>query len=219
MSERERILDELSSAVVNLDEKKVEDAAKKALAQHIDPVEAIEKGLAVGLRKVGNMYEKGELFLSQMVYAASVFQTGLKVLEPELKRSGRSVKRLATVVLGTVQGDIHDIGKTIVGSLLGASGFEVIDLGKDVPTELFVNKAKETRADLVGASALLTTTIPMQREIVQALKRDSLTCKVMVGGAACSEEWAREIGADGYAMDAVEAVRKAKALLGIVENP
>jgi len=140
---------------------------------------------------------------------------GLKILEPELKKTEREVKRLGMMVLGTVEGDIHDIGKTIVGALLGAAGFEVVDVGKDVPVEVFVNKARELKADLVGASALLTTTIPMQREIIQALKKEGLKCKVMVGGAACSEEWAREIGADAYGVDAVDAVKKARVLLSI----
>jgi len=218
MSEKERIFEELSSSVINLDEKKVEDAARRALAQHVDPVEAIERGLAIGLRQLGTLYEKGELFLSQMVYGASVFQIGMKILEPELKKTGRSIRRLGTVILGTVHGDIHDIGKSIVGALLGAAGFEVVDVGKDVSTEVFVNKAKEFHADLVGASALLTTTIPMQRQVIQALKKEGLKCKVMVGGAACSEEWAREIGADAFGVDAIEAVKKAKTLLGIVED-
>lgn len=215
MSVKERVFEELSSSVLNLDEKKVEEAARRCLSEGIDPVEAVEKGLAAGLRELGTKYEKGELFLSQMVYGASVFQIGLKILEPELKKTRREVKRLGTVVLGTVQGDIHDIGKTIVGALLGAAGFEVVDIGKDVPVEMFVNKAKELKADLIGASALLTTTIPMQREIIQALKKEGIKCKVMIGGAACSEEWAKEIGADACGVDAVDAVKKAKALLGV----
>ncbi len=215
MSDRERAFEELSSAVVNLDEKRIEEAARKALHEGIDPVDAVEKGLAVGLRELGSKYERGELFLAHMVYGASVFQLGLKILEPELKKTTREIKRLGTVVLGTVQGDIHDIGKSIVGALLGAAGFEVLDLGKDVPTEMFVRKAKELKADIVGASALLTTTIPMQREIVQALRKEGLKCKVMIGGAACNEEWAREIGADACGVDAVDAVKKAKTLLGV----
>jgi len=215
MSNKERILEDLSSSVVNLDEEKVDEAARKVLAQGIDPVEAVEKGLAVGLRELGAKYEKGELFLAHMVYGASIFQMGLKILEPELKKTPREIKHLGTIVLGTVEGDIHDIGKNIVGALLGAAGFKVVDLGKDVPVEMFVSKAKELKAELVGASALLTTTIPMQREIIQALKREGLKCKVMIGGAACSEEWAREIGADAYGVDAVDAIRKAKALIGV----
>jgi len=215
MSNKERILEDLSSSVVNLDEKKVDEAARKVLAEGIDPVEAVEKGLAVGLRELGTKFEMGELFLAHMVYGASIFQMGLKILEPELKKTPREIKRLGTIILGTVQGDIHDIGKNIVGALLGAAGFEVVDLGKDVPVEVFMSKAKEFEAELVGASALLTTTIPMQREIIQALKREGLKCKVMIGGAACSEEWAREIGADAYGVDAVDAIRKAKALIGV----
>ncbi len=215
MSSKERVFDELSSSVLNLDESKVEEAARRSILEGIDPVEAVEKGLAAGLRELGTKFEKGELFLSQMVYGASVFQIGLKILEPELKRNRREVKHLGTVVLGTVQGDIHDIGKSIVGALLGAAGFEVVDVGKDVPVEVFVNKAKELRANLVGASALLTTTIPMQREIIQALRKEGVKCKVIIGGAACSEEWAKEIGADACGVDAVDAVRKARVLLGV----
>jgi trimethylamine corrinoid protein len=215
MSDKQRIINDLLSSVMSLDEKKVEEAAREVLTQKMDVVEAVESGLAAGLRELGTKYEKGELFLSQMVYGATVFQIGLKILEPELRKSSRDVKRLGTVVLGTVQGDIHDIGKSIVGALLGAAGFEVVDVGKDVPVEKFVEKARELKADIVGASALLTTTIPVQRDIVQALRKAGLRCKVIIGGAACSEEWAKEIGADAFGVDAIDAVNKARVLLGV----
>jgi methylmalonyl-CoA mutase cobalamin-binding domain/chain len=142
-----------------------------------------------------------------------------EVLQPEISRRREERRGLGVVVLGTVEGDIHDIGKNLVAAMLFAGGFEVIDLGKDVPTEEFIKKAKEVKADIVGASALLTTTIPMQREIIKALAKEGIRdkVKVIVGGAPVTQEWADEIGADGYGADAVEAVKLAKNLLKIKE--
>lgn len=215
VSSQERILEELSSSVLELDDAKVVEAARRAIQAGLDPVDAVEKGLAAGLREVGNRFERGDLFLAHMVMAATVFQAGLKVLEPVLRESGRELKRSGKVVLGTVQGDIHDIGKNIVGALLSAGGFEVFDLGKDVAPEVFVDKTKEVEADIVGMSALLTTTIPMQKIAIDILRRKDLKCKTMVGGAAVSEQWAKEIGADARGIDAADAVKKARVLLGI----
>jgi len=215
VSSQERILEELSSSVLELDDVKVVEAATRAIQAGLDPVDAVEKGLAAGLREVGNRFERGDLFLAHMVMAATVFQAGLKVLEPVLEESGRELKRSGKVVLGTVQGDIHDIGKSIVGALLSAGGFQVFDLGKDVAPEVFVDRTKEVEADIVGMSALLTTTIPMQRIVIDILRRKGSKCKTMVGGAAVSEQWAKEIGADARGIDATDAVKKARVLLGI----
>lgn len=215
MSSQERILEELSSSVLELDDAKVVETARRAVQAGLDPVDAVEKGLAAGLREIGNRFERGDLFLAHMVMAATVFQAGLKVLGPALRESRRELKRSGKVVLGTVQGDIHDIGKNIVGALLSAGGFEVFDLGKDVAPELFVDKTKEVEAGIVGMSALLTTTIPMQKIVIDILRRKGPKCKTMVGGAAVSEQWAKEIGADARGIDAADAVKKARVLLGI----
>jgi len=215
MSSQEKILEHLASSVIELDDAKAVEAARSAVRAGIDPVDAVEKGLAAGLREVGSRFERGDLFLAHMVMAASVFQEGLKVLEPVLKESGRELKRSGKVVLGTVQGDIHDIGKNIVGALLSAGGFEVFDLGKDAAPKLFVDKVKDTEADIVGMSALLTTTIPVQKAVIEILKRERVKCKTMIGGAAVSDQWAKEIQADARGIDATDAVKKARVLLGI----
>jgi len=212
------ILDEVANAVQAFDPDKVMEATKKALAAGIDPAVIIEQGLAKGLRIVGKKFEDGELFLMHLVAAAEPAQKAIRELvEPEIKKRKGERKSLGKVVLGTVAGDIHDIGKNIVGAMLIAAGFDVYDIGKDVPTEQFVNKAKEVNAHIVGASALLSTSLPMQHEIVKALVTEGIRneVKLMFGGAPVTEEWVREIGGDGYGENAVEAVKVAKKLLNI----
>jgi trimethylamine corrinoid protein len=215
VSSQEKIFDQLASSVVELDDVKAVEAARRAVQAGVDPVDAVEKGLAAGLREVGSRFERGDLFLAHMVIAASIFQQALQVLEPAIRDGRRELKRSGKIVLGTVQGDIHDIGKNIVGALLSAGGFEVFDLGKDVAPDAFVGKVKEVEAQIVGMSALLTTTIPAQKTVIDILRREELRCKTMVGGAAVSEEWAKEIQADARGIDAADAVKKARVLLGI----
>jgi corrinoid protein of di/trimethylamine methyltransferase len=214
----EGIFDEISEAIQSFEEEKVLNAVKKALSLGVDPSEIIEKGIAKGLRVVGDKYERGELFLMHLVAAAEPAQKAVKeLLEPEIKKKAGERKSLGKVVIGTVQGDIHDIGKNIVASMLFAAGFDVIDLGKDVPAEEFAKKAKELNANIVGASALLSTTLPVQKEIVEALKAMGIRDKVKVifGGAPCTPEWVEEIGGDGYAENAIEAIKVAKRLIGV----
>jgi len=218
MSEKEKIFDEISEAIQSFEEEKVLNTVKKALSLGVDPSEIIEKGIAKGLRIVGDKYERGELFLMHLVAAAEPAQKAVKeLLEPEIKKKAGERKSLGKVVIGTVQGDIHDIGKNIVAAMLFAAGFDVIDLGKDVPAEEFAKKAKEVGANIVGASALLSTTLPVQKEIVEALKAMGIRDKVKVifGGAPCTPEWVEEIGGDGYAENAIEAVKVAKRLIGV----
>jgi corrinoid protein of di/trimethylamine methyltransferase len=215
---QEAIFDELVKAVLSFDSDKVVETTKKALAQGVDPVKIIEDGLAKALRIVGKKFEDGEFFLMHLVAAAEPVQKTIKeLLEPEVAKRKGQRRTLGKVVLGTVAGDIHDIGKTIVGALLFAAGFEVFDIGKDAPTEQFVHKAKEVNAEIVGASALLSTSLPMQHEIVKTCEAEGIRDKVklMFGGAPVTEEWVREIGGDGYAENAVEAVKVAKKLLKI----
>jgi corrinoid protein of di/trimethylamine methyltransferase len=218
MSEKEKIFDEISEAIQSFEEEKVLNTVKKALSLGVDPSEIIEKGIAKGLRVVGDKYERGELFLMHLVAAAEPAQKAVKeLLEPEIKKKAGERKSLGKVVIGTVQGDIHDIGKNIVAAMLFAAGFDVIDLGKDVPAEEFAKKAKEVGANIVGASALLSTTLPVQKEIIEALKAMGIRDKVKVifGGAPCTPEWVEEIGGDGYAENAIEAVKVAKRLIGV----
>ena len=215
---QQAILEELANAVQAFDSDKVMETTMKALASSIDPGIIIEQGLAKGLRIVGKKFEDGELFLMHLVAAAEPAQKAIKeLLEPEIKKRGEERKAPGKVVLGTVAGDIHDIGKNIVGAMLIAAGFDVHDIGKDVPTEQFVNKAKEVKADMIGASALLSTSLPMQHEIVKACEAEGIRNKVKLifGGAPVTEEWVREIGGDGYGENATEAVKVAKRLLNI----
>jgi methanogenic corrinoid protein MtbC1 len=167
---------------------------------------------------VGKKFEDGELFVMHLVAAAEPVQRVIKdMLEPEILRRKTRRETLGKIVLGTVEGDIHDIGKNIVGAMWFAAGFEIFDLGKDVATKQFVDKMKEVNASIVGASALLSTSLPMQSEIVKATVAAGLRdrVKLMFGGAPVTEEWTKEIGGDGYAEDAVQAVKVAKKLLGI----
>jgi len=173
------ILDELANAVQTFDSDKVMDVSKKALAAGIDPSVIIEQGLAKGLRIVGKRFEDGELFLMHLVAAAEPAQKAIKeLIEPEIKKRKGERKSAGKVVLGTVAGDIHDIGKSIVGAMLIAAGFDVHDIGKDMPAEEFVKKAKEVNADVIGASALLSTSLPVQAKIVKAFKAANMRDKV-----------------------------------------
>jgi len=213
MSEAE-IIEGLKKAVLNYDVEAAAELAKKAVDAGIDPVKAIEEGLAAGIREVGEKFGRKEIFLPELIMAAETMNSGLKVLEPEIKKRKTERKSMGKVLIGTVAGDIHDIGKTIVAAMLTANGFEVIDLGVDVPTETFVEKVKEHQPQILALSALLTTSMPMQKEVIEALEKAGLRdkVKVMIGGAPTSREWAKEIGAEGYGANAAEAVEIAKKL-------
>jgi len=213
MTDKQTIFAELENGVKNLQQEAAIEAAKKALAAGVSPVEAIEHGLAKGIREVGEKFARKEMFVVELIYAASIMEEAIKVLEPALKASKEKRHSEAAFVLGTVAGDIHDIGKNLVRIMLEAGGFEVHDVGKDVPTENFVSKAKEVGAGLVGASSLMTTTVDVQKELVDALRASGIKAPLMVGGAAVSDEWAKEIGAH-YSSDANSAVVMAKQLLG-----
>lgn len=212
-AEKQAILSELENSVKGLQQEAAVEAAKKALAAGISPVEAIEEGLAKGIRIVGEKFERKEMFVVELIYAAEVMNGAIQVLAPELKKYAGQRNVLGRVVLGTVAGDIHDIGKNLVRIMLEASGFEVHDIGKDAPTDSFVAKAKEVDASIVGASSLMTTTVEVQKEVVDSLRSNGLKMPVMVGGAAVTEEWAKEIGAV-YSSDAGSAVGMAKLLVG-----
>jgi trimethylamine corrinoid protein len=211
------ILDKISDALVRLEEETFIQSVKQALEMNVDPSEIIDKGIVKALSIVGDKFASGEYFLVELVGAAEPAQKVVKeLLEPELKKKAEKTKGKGKVVIGTVEGDIHSIGKNIVATLLFASGFDVIDLGEDVSAEKFVATAKEEGADLIGASALLTTTLPGQKKIVEALKAEGMRDKVKVifGGAPCTPEWVEEIGADGYAENAIKGVELAKKLIG-----
>jgi dimethylamine corrinoid protein len=192
---------------------------KKLIKDDCNATEVVN-ALTEVLKEIGQKFENGELFLVHLVTAGDMAKRATsEVLEPLLKTAGGERKVIGKIVIGTVAGDIHDIGKSIVATMLFSAGFEVIDIGKDVPVEEFVSKAKETNADMVAMSALLTTTLPAQRDVIEALKKAGLRTrvKVLVGGAPATAKWAEEIGADGYGEDPMEAVRVAKRLLGVNE--
>ncbi len=213
MADRQSILLELETSVKTLQQEAAVEAAKKAVAAGVSPVEAIEHGLAKGIREVGEKFARKEMFVVELIYAASIMEEAIKVLEPALKASKEKRHSEGTFVLGTVAGDIHDIGKNLVRIMLEAAGYEVHDIGKDVPTDTFVTRAKDVGASMVGASSLMTTTVEVQKDLVDALRAAGVKAPLMVGGAAVSEEWAKEIGAH-YASDANSAVVMTKRLLG-----
>ena len=191
-------------------------ATRAALEAGLEPLTIIDEGLVPGMRTVGEKYSTGEFFLPNLIVAASGMKQAMVVLDPELQARRQQVKSAGTVVIGTVRGDIHEIGKSLVATMLSANGFEVHDLGVDVTPEAFVDTVKKTGANLVGLSALLTTTMGGQKRVIEALKEAGLRdgVKVMVGGAPVTQKWAAEIGADGFAQDAVAAVALAGELIG-----
>ncbi|MGD8505574.1 MAG: corrinoid protein [Candidatus Bathyarchaeota archaeon] len=211
----ENILQRLKEAVINYDVELAVEISKEVIATGFDPLKAIEQGLGEGLRVIGDKFEAGEVFLPMLMIAAQAMKESLAILEPALAK-GTSRKVLGKVVIGTVEGDIHDIGKTIVAAMLTANGFEVYDLGCDTPTSKFVEKAKEVNPDIIGMSALLTTTMTKMTEVINALKKAGLrgNVRVIVGGAPVSAAWAEQVGADAYAEDAIAAVGTARKLLG-----
>jgi trimethylamine corrinoid protein len=190
------------------------ELAQKAIEQGIDPVQALNDGFVPGVSYVGEQFGCGEMFLPELVLAGEAMKTAVAVLEPEFTKRGSERQILGKVVIGTIEGDIHEIGKTLVGTMLSASGFEVYDLGVDVSTQAFIDKAREVDADIIGVSALLTTTMVRQKNVIDALAEHKMTTKVMVGGAPVTQDWAQEIGAHGYSEDAVGAVAVAKQLMG-----
>jgi corrinoid protein of di/trimethylamine methyltransferase len=189
--------------------------AQQALAAGTAPLEAINNGYVPGMHEVGEQFARGHMFLPDMMASAEAMRAAMGVLDPELKKLGTERPMAGIVVLGTTKGDIHEIGKILVGTLLTAHGFQVHDLGADISGEKFAAKAKELSADIVGVSALLTTTMRNQKTVIEALEKSGLRgqVKVMVGGAPVTRRWAEEIGADGYAKDAMSAVALARELM------
>jgi corrinoid protein of di/trimethylamine methyltransferase len=211
----------MRQAIIDGDTTQATALAAESLAAGIPPLDAIDRGFVPGLSHVGAQFGAGECYLPDMMLAARAMQKALAVLEPEMQRLATVRRVVGRVVIGTVKGDIHEIGKNLVGMMLATSGFEVHDLGVDVAPERFVDAAREHDADLVGVSALLTTTMAGQRTVVEALEAAGLRSrvKVIVGGAPASSSWAAEIGADGYSEDAIGAVALARQLLGVEAAP
>jgi len=216
MSNKKSDIEGLAELVIEGDPDGVKSTVKKLLKTGTDPLHIVEEALTRGIRIVGEKYGRGEIFLTELLMAAEAMKEGMNLIYPELQKQRRELRNIGSVVIGTVAGDIHDLGKNIVAALFSAHGFEVTDLGVDVPDQLFVEKVRELKPNILGLSALMTSTIPKQRDIINLLKKEGLreSVKVMVGGAAVNEEFAREIGADGYAENANDAVARAKILIG-----
>lgn len=211
---KENIFELMAQSIIDGEADEAESLAKQSIELGIDPLDAINNGFILGVNHVGDEFSCGNAFLPELVMAGEAMKSAVEVLEPELTRRGTKRDILGKVVLGTVEGDIHDIGKTLVGTMMSAAGFEVYDLGVDVPITKLAEKAREVNADIVAVSALLTTTMVKQRDVIEALDDMGLgDVKVMVGGAPVTRSWMEEIGADGYSEDAIGAVAVAKELM------
>ena len=211
----EELLKAMTQCIVDGEAEVAADLAKQAMDAGMNPLDAITKGYMPGVNEVGENFSCGNVFLPELVMAGEAMKAAIAVLEPELKKAGASREILGKVVLATVEGDIHEIGKSLVGTMLTAAGFEVYDLGVNVPADKIMAKVEEVDADIVGLSALLTTTMVRQKEVIDAMDKKGLRNKtrVMVGGAPVTTDWVQKIEADGYGEDAISAVNIAKALV------
>jgi trimethylamine corrinoid protein len=211
---KENLFLDMHKAIVDGDRVRAGELAAEAVQAGLDLVEVVAKGYVPGIQKVGELWEQGEYFLPELISSAEAMKAAMAVLEPELQRSRLQARTSGKVVIGTIEGDIHDIGKNLVASMLQAGGFEVFDLGTDVKLDKFIEKAEAVGAHFICLSALLTTTMVNQKRFIALLKERRLRAKykVLVGGAPASQKWADEIGADGYAENAVAAVKLAKSL-------
>jgi corrinoid protein of di/trimethylamine methyltransferase len=212
----EELYKQMAQCIIDGDSDISVELAKKSIELNMHPLDTITNGFVVGVNYIGDQFGKGEAFLPELVMAGEAMKAAVAVLEPELLKLGEAREMMGRVVLATVEGDIHEIGKTLVGTMLSASGFEVTDLGVDQPADKIIGKALEIDAQIIGMSALLTTTMVRQREVIEELDKEGLRprIKVMVGGAPITRDWFQKIKADGYSEDAVGAVKVAKQLVG-----
>ena len=201
----------LADAVIKGDQKKAVEITKAAIQEGTAPKSVLDKGLIAGMDIVGARFKKNEIYIPEVLIAARAMKMAMEILEPELIKAG--VEPVGKLLIGTVQGDLHDIGKNLVAMMLKGAGFEVIDLGVDVGPDKFVEQVKTSKAQLIGMSALLTTTMPGMERTIKALKQAGVKAKVMIGGAPVTQEYASKIGADGFAPDAASAVDMAKTLV------
>jgi len=213
---KEELFEELSDAVVEMDEEQVVVVAKEVINENYDAYEAIDKGLSAGMEKAGKLFEEEEYFVPELLICSDAMYAGLDILKPHIKINKDEVKH--KVVIGVIEGDTHDIGKNLVKIMIETSGFEVIDLGRDIPAATFVEKAKEENADIIVISTLMTTTMEGMNEVIQILNKENIrdNFKVMIGGGPVSQSFADKIGADGYSANATEAVALAKRLVTVL---
>jgi len=212
----EELYKQMAQSIIEGEKEIAIELAQKSIELNMHPLDTITNGFVVGMNYIGDQFGAGEAFLPELVMAGEAMKAAVAVLEPELLKLGEARELMGRVVLATVEGDIHEIGKTLVGTMLSASGFEVTDMGVDQPAETIINKAVELDAQLIGLSALLTTTMVRQREVIEELDKEGLRprIQVMVGGAPITRDWAEKIKADGTSEDAVGAVQLAKKLVG-----
>ncbi len=210
---KEELFEAAADSIIQHDIRRAEEIAKAGIDQGLDPVEFISQGYRVGITEIGELFARGEIFMPELIEAASAMRSANNILIETLPEGSQEIN--GKIVIGTVQGDIHDIGKMLVVSLLQVNGFEIYDLGHDVDIQTFIDKALEVDADIIGTSALLTTTMPGQKRLEEELRKAGLRerFKTMVGGAPITQRWADRIGADAYAENANEAVKKALALV------
>ncbi|MBN1257014.1 MAG: corrinoid protein [Planctomycetes bacterium] len=205
------VLDEMSQLLQQGKAKEVAEKVEAALAENLSPKQILDEGLLAGMAIIGGKFKNNEVYVPEVLIAARAMNAGMKILEPQLASAG--VDPIGTIVVGTVKGDLHDIGKNLVCMMFKGGGFKVIDAGIDVPAEKFLELVKEHDADILGCSALLTTTMPAIKEVVDAVKASGAEVKIIIGGAPVTQAYCDEIGADGYAPDAASAVDVGKSLL------
>ncbi|WP_291636345.1 corrinoid protein [Clostridium sp.] len=216
MSDNKEVLfKKLADSVVDMDEEVAIEISKEVIAQKYDAFEAIDKGLSKGMEKAGELFEEEEYFIPELLMCSDAMYAGLDVLKPHIKIDKNGVKQ--KVVIGVVEGDTHDIGKNLVKIMLETSGFDVIDLGRDVPPSIFVERAKEENANIIALSTLMTTTMDGMAEVIRILDKQNIRekFKIMIGGGPISKGFADKIGADGYSVNAAEAVRLARKLVDV----
>jgi len=202
----------LSESIIKGDQKTAVEITRAAINENMAPEQILNEGLISGMNVIGARFKKNEVYIPEVLIAARAMKMAMELLEPKLVAAG--VKPLGKCAIGTVQGDLHDIGKNLTAMMLKGAGFDVVDLGVDVSTQKFVEKARETKAKIIGMSALLTTTMPAMEKTIKALKDAGIAVKIMIGGAPITQAYADKIGADGYAPDAASAVDLAKSLIG-----
>jgi corrinoid protein of di/trimethylamine methyltransferase len=213
----EKYFDELAQTIIDGEEEDCLRVIQEGLARGVDPLDAVEKGLAKGINKIGDDFAEEIVFLPELIMAADVMKGAMKILDEKIKAGGRERKSLGRIVLGTIKGDIHDIGKSVVGAVLQANGFDVIDLGIDVDEDTYIQAVIENNADCLGMSTLLTLPLMTMGEVIEKMKEKGLrrNVKVIVGGCPVTQEFADEIGADAVGFDAKDAVQKVKQLLDV----
>jgi trimethylamine corrinoid protein len=218
--DKNQILEKLAAVVVDGTEDEAKALAQAVVANRIDPLEAIEQGLSKGMSIIGDKFECGEAYLPELLIAAAGFNAAMAVLKPEIEAQKKQMIRMGTVLIGTVKGDVHSIGKDIVASVMGTGGFEVVDMGVDNPSLDIIQQAEKIQADVIALSSLMTTTMPAQKEVIDILKEMGIRQKyfVIVGGGPVNPEWADRIGADGYGKSAIDTVALVKGLMDKKRN-